>query len=152
ANIARTRLNDYGPLLGLGRTEEALALLLDCRQAFQDARDVQALGAVFSALAEVEDTRGHGTVASHLERDALRYKYLAGDATGIAMSYHNLGGSLHSRALDPAAVLGSYLAAALIRGLAGIGGVGSNTPASSIRVAASLRALGADATLPTDVA
>ena len=31
-DIARARFNDYGPLLRLGRTEEALAVLLDCRQ------------------------------------------------------------------------------------------------------------------------
>ena len=155
ASIARTRFNDYGPLLGLGRTDEALALLVDCRQAFEDARDVQALGAVLSALADAEDDRGHGEAAIRLERDALRYKYLAADATAIATSYHNLGGYLHDHARDPAAVLASYLAAALIRRLAGIAGDGPSTPASSVRIAAvHLRALGAGASavLPTGMA
>ncbi len=40
-DIARARFNDYGPLLRLGRTEEALALLLECRQVFQDAHDTE---------------------------------------------------------------------------------------------------------------
>ena len=121
ASIARARFSDYGPLLRLGRTGEALALLLDCRQAFQDAHDTVMLGKTLSALANVEDQRGHGDAAIRLERDALRYEYLAGDVTGIAVSYHNLGTYLRPR--PPARpALASHLAAALIRALTGIGG------------------------------
>ena len=153
ADIARARFNDYGPLLGLRRVKEALALLRDCRRVLQDARDIPALGAVFTALADVEDARGHGTAACRLERDALRYKYLAGDVTSIAISYHNLGGYLHDHAHDPAAALGSRLAAALIRVLAGVSGTGSNTPANAVRgAAADLRVLGPDAVPPASVA
>ena len=78
AAIARARFNDYGPLLRLGRTDEALALLLRLppgvpgRPRHRDAR------LVLSALADTEDQRGHGDAAIRLERDALRYEYLAG--------------------------------------------------------------------------
>jgi hypothetical protein len=51
ADIAHSRFNDYFPLLELGRTDEALALLLECRQAFQDARDPRKLGMALGALA-----------------------------------------------------------------------------------------------------
>ena len=93
ADIARTRFNDHWPLLRLGRTEEALAILLEVRQVFEDAHDIQALGATLSGLAEAEDQRGHGDAAVRLERDALRYSCLAGDVTAIRGSYHNLGTS-----------------------------------------------------------
>ena len=43
-DIARGRFNDYGPLIRLGRTGEALDLLLECRQAFEHAHDIQMLG------------------------------------------------------------------------------------------------------------
>jgi hypothetical protein len=78
ASIAQARFNDYGPLLRLGRTGEALELLLECRQVFQDAGDIPNLAKVLSALADTEDRRGHGDAAVRLERDALRYAYLTG--------------------------------------------------------------------------
>jgi tetratricopeptide (TPR) repeat protein len=142
---ARAGFNDYFPLLRLGRTEEALALLLECRQVFQDARDIGALGKTLSALASIEDQRGHGDAAIGLERDALRYKYLAGDVTSIAVSYNNLGNYLrrHARQLAPA--LACHLAAALIYTLTGADG--------SVRAAAAdLHDFGADAIPPVDVA
>src|ERR1700677_1579630 len=88
AVIARTRYNNYYPLLHLGRTEEALAVLRECRQVFRDARDTLMLGKTLSDLADVEEARSHGEAAIRLERDGLRYAYLAGDAEGIAIGYH----------------------------------------------------------------
>jgi tetratricopeptide (TPR) repeat protein len=152
-SVTRVRFNDHGPLLSLGRIAEALALLQACREAFEDAREVEALGAVFTALAEVEEARGHGDAAASLERDALHYKYLADDATSIAVSYQNLGGYLYEHSGDPASALASFLAAALVRSLVGIEGTGANTPASSVRGAAALlRVLSPDADPPSDVA
>jgi len=140
AAIARSRFNDYGPLLMLGRTEEALPLLLECRQAFQDARDPEMLGKTLSALASIEDARGHGDAAISLERDALRYSHLAGDVLGIAVSYHNLGNSLRSHARRPAPALACHLASALICALTGAEGTDDSVRAAAI----DLRALGAD--------
>jgi hypothetical protein len=137
-DIARARFNDYFPLLRLGRTGEALGLLLECRQVFQDARDTRALGSVLSALADTENQRGHGDAAIRMERDALRYGYLAGDVTGIAVSYHNLGNYLRRHARQPAPALACHLAAALIRALTGADGAGRSVTAA----AADLRALG----------
>lgn len=119
---SRAMYNDYAPLLRLGRTGDALALLLECRRVFQDARDIQALGNTFSALADTEEARGHGDVAIGLERDALRYKYLAEDVTAIAVGYHNLGNYLRRHARQAAPALACHLAAVLIRAITGAEG------------------------------
>ena len=111
-DIARARFNDYGPLLLLGRTEEALQLLRECRQVFQDANDIKWLGNAVTALASIENARGRDDDAVRLQRDALRFSYLAGDVAAIAAGYHNLGLYLHLR--QPAAALASHLTAALI--------------------------------------
>ncbi len=147
ADIARARFNDYMPLLRLGRTEEALAVLLDCRQAFQDAHDTGRLGATLSALADTEYIRGHGEAALRLRRDALRYLYLARDAEMIAVSYHNLGHCLH-HGRQPAAAVASHLASALISAM-----IGTDDEDQSVSAAATgLRELGTAATPPADVA
>jgi CHAT domain len=147
AEIARARFNDYGPLLRLGRIDQALALLLECRQIFQDARDIQMLGKTLSALADTENKRGHGDAAIRLERDALRYKYLAGDVIAVAVSYHNLGLNLRRHAHQAAPALACHLAAALIRALTGAEG----TEGSARAAVTDLREFGADATMPADV-
>ena len=148
AVIARTRYNDYYPLLHLGRTEEALAVLRECRQAFQDARDTVMLGKTLSALADVEEARGHGDAAIRLERDGLRYAYLAGDAEGIAIGYHNLGNHLAGQARQPAQAFASHLTSALICTL-----IGNDDVAESIEAAATdLRGFGADDVPSADVA
>ena len=49
--VARTRYNDYGPLIRLGRYGEAHALLMECREVFESEGDLPGLGMVFSALA-----------------------------------------------------------------------------------------------------
>ena len=147
-DIARTRFNDYSPLLRLGRAEEALAVLLEVRQVFEDAHDIGALGATLGALAEAEDQRGHGDAAVRLERDALRYSYLAGDVTAIRGSYHNLGNYLRRRIRQPGPALASHLAAALTGTLASIDDEGRSVRAASF----DLRELGRDAIPPHDVA
>ena len=74
--------------------------------------------------------------------DALRYKYLAGNATGIAVSYHNLGDYLLRHARQPARAFASHLAAALIYSLTGAEGGSDSVRAAAI----DLREAGADAT------
>ena len=134
--IAWSRFNDYGPLLGLGRTDDALALLQDCLHAFRDDHNAIGIGKTFSALAEIEDDRGHGDAALRFERDALRHKYLVGDIIAIAVSYNNLGNYLALHAQQPTPALASHLAAALIRTLLGISGNNPGSAQSAIRGAA----------------
>ena len=146
--IARGRFNDYGPLIRLGRVSEALELLLECRQAFETAHDIQMLGNTLTALADVEDERGHGEAAITLQRNALRYSYLVGNVTATAINYNNLGNYLarYTRQLDTA--LACHLTAALISAL-----TGSDRADGSARAAAGdLRQAGAGRGLPEDVA
>jgi hypothetical protein len=151
--ITSSRFNDYTPLLRLGRTDQALDLLLNCRQVFHDTGDIQALGKTLSALADVEDERGQGHAALQLERDALRYQYLSADLTDIAMSYHSLGSFLHRHARQPAAALAAHLASALVYALNGIGGTSPQSAAGAVRsAAADLREFGTDAEPPADIA
>jgi tetratricopeptide (TPR) repeat protein len=148
ANVARARFNDYAPLLRLGRTDEALDLLLECLQVFQEANDIGPLGKTLSALADTEDNRGHGDAAIRMERDALRYTYLAADAIGIAVCYHNLGNYLRRHARQPAPALACHLAAALIRAFTGADGGDRSVRAAAV----DLREFGVAATSPGDVA
>jgi tetratricopeptide (TPR) repeat protein len=137
AVIAESRFNDYFPLVRLGRAEEALTLLRGCREVFQEARNTRALGKTLGALADIEDTRGHGDTAITLARDALRYKYLAGDVDGIAISYYNLGTYLAVYTSQYAEALACHLAAALIRVLIGAADVDDWVSGAAIDLRAS---------------
>ena len=148
ADIARARFPDHNALLRLGRTGEALDLLLSCRQVFQDSRDIGMLGGTLSALASVEHQRGHGDAAVRLARDALRYEYLAGNVADIGVTYQNLGGYLHTHARQPASALASLLTAALIRALAGIGGADESARDAAIVLCALTPSAVPPATIP----
>lgn len=111
---ARTRFNDYSPLLRLGRFEEARALLLACRAVYEAERAIPQLGKVYSALADLEDKVGDRAAAVRFEQTALGYKYQAGAPEGCAISHHNLANYLERQGADPALVLAHRLATALI--------------------------------------
>lgn len=146
--IAKDRFHDYAPLIRLGRIGDALSLLRECRQAFEDAHEIHLLGYTLGALAELEARRGHGDVAIGLQQDCLRYVYLSKEAANIAVGHRNLGHYLHALARQPTAALAHHLADALILALASLG---DND--ESLRVAAlDLRALGVGASVPADVA
>jgi tetratricopeptide (TPR) repeat protein len=111
---ARSRFNDYGPLLALGRLEEARALLHGCRAVYQAEGAIPQLGMVFSALADLEANLGHQQDAIALERAALRYKYAAGDPNLVAVSHYNLANHLRRAGGNPALVVAHRLAATLL--------------------------------------
>lgn len=145
--LAQTRYRDYFPLLRLGRVDQALAMLQDCLEVFQDARHVTMIGSTLFALADVEDERGHGDAAIGFQRDALRYAYSDDNVTGITIGYHNLGNYLARHASQPAQALASHLAAAVVSAL----GDRAAVQASVNAAAADLCEFGADAALPTSV-
>jgi hypothetical protein len=144
--VARAWFNDYGPLLRLGRLDEAIELLMHCRQVFEDADDIEMMGKTLSALADAEDDRGHRDVAVGLERDALRYKYLANDVDAIQVSHHNLGDYLRSSD-QPVAPLAHHLSSALLCLVTGTAGAEQSVAAAG----RDLRADG-DSAVPADVA
>jgi hypothetical protein len=147
AEIAVTQFNAYGPLLRLGRLEEALGVLRECREAFESAHNVNMVGRVLGALADVEDQRGRHQVAADLASDALRYGYLAERAESIQVDHHNVG-NFRRRAGQLDRALAHHLAAALIGALTGRG----DNEGSLKEAAVDLRAAGDTATIPTDVA
>jgi hypothetical protein len=111
--LARTRFNDYGPLLRLGRYGEARALLEDCRAAFEQAHAIPYLDKAFSALADLEDREGN-RAAVRFQQTGLRYSYQAGDPEDCAISHHNLAEYLECSGGAPESVLAHRLAAGAI--------------------------------------
>jgi tetratricopeptide (TPR) repeat protein len=116
---ARTRFNMYGPLIQLGRLDEAADVLTRCREHFEEHGDLPRVGKVLSALATVEHERGHDDVALSLERDALRLKYVSSaSVTDIAIGHHGYGNYIPDL---PQLTFAHHLAAALLFSLSGSG-------------------------------
>ena len=111
--VARTRFNDCGPLLRLGRHADARTLLQGCRAVFEAERDVKGLGKVYTAMAELEGNTGGSTQAVRFGEVALAYSYQAGHPEDCASGHHNLANYLEREGADPATVLAHRLAAAV---------------------------------------
>ena len=121
--LARTRFNDYFPLLRLDRRDDCRGLLQQCRAVFERERSVEGLGMVYSALADLEDQTGDPAGAVGFERAALRFSYQAGDPESCAISHHNLSIYLKRQGADPAQVLAHGLADSVLCIQMGSGGL-----------------------------
>jgi tetratricopeptide (TPR) repeat protein len=115
AERAVTWFNDYGPLLRLGRPQEARELLYRCRVAFSRAEDITMMGNTLSALADTDAHLGQIDLAVTQETDALRLKYRGSDPETVAVSHYNLANYLIKAGQDMWAVWAHRLAAAVIR-------------------------------------
>ncbi|MGA2704480.1 MAG: NB-ARC domain-containing protein [Isosphaeraceae bacterium] len=113
--VARSRFNDYRPLLALRRYDDARNLLLSRRPVFEAERDIPGLGKVYIALADLEDKTGGRAEAVRFGEVGLGYTYQSGEPEDCAISHHNLAISLNRQGADPATVLAHRLAAATIR-------------------------------------
>jgi hypothetical protein len=152
SQVAQTRFNDYLPLIRINRLDEALAVLLACRQAFQEVGDIQNLGRVLTALADLESERGNGDAAISLQKEALRYNYCTPNPGTIAVSHHNLGTLLGSHARQEQVALAHHLAAALLRAISGSSWNSSYLKDSIFNAVGDLQALSEEAAMPEDVA
>ena len=114
-HLAYTRFNDAGPLIDLGRYEDAEQVLRYCQQAYEDVGDTASLGKVFTLRARIEGERGHRSDAVRLQRQALRLDYVYPDPSTVAISHHNLAYDLD----NPAEQRAHRLAAALLFTLIG---------------------------------
>ncbi len=121
--LARTRFNNYGSLLRLGRRDECRGLLEDCLQAFAADQDLLGLGKVYSAFADLEDKEGHPERAADFERGALKYKYQSGQPEVCAISHNNLANNLERSGAPADEVLAQRLADAVICYQIGSGGL-----------------------------
>jgi tetratricopeptide (TPR) repeat protein len=148
ADLLRARFSDYGPLLGLGRNGEALAVLQECKAAAEEDRDIEMLGVIFGALAEVEDARGHQDVAAERSKDSLRYLYRVGNPADIAGGHARLGNYTGRGGVSHRDAVTQFLAAALLHELSGTGQAGNPVNAA----AAHLRAGQDPAILPANAA
>ncbi|HEX4965594.1 MAG TPA: CHAT domain-containing protein [Thermoanaerobaculia bacterium] len=108
--LAQTAFNQYFPLLRLGRFQEAREVLEACRRIFEEHRDVEMLGKVFTALADLEYTEGNPSEAVRFEKSALRHTYQAGDPEDCAISHNNLANHLERTQAVPEEVLAHRLA------------------------------------------
>jgi hypothetical protein len=148
ADLARARFSDYGPLLGLGLYDEAYTVVQGCKAAAEQDGDIEMLGVVFGALAEVEDARGHQGVAADRCKDALRYLYMTGNPTDVAGGHARLGNYIGRGGVAHHSAITQFLAAALLHELSGTGQASNPMHAT----AAHLRAGQDETMLPATVA
>jgi tetratricopeptide (TPR) repeat protein len=95
---AYVRINDYGPLMRLGRPTEALELVVACQQIFMENDEIDAAGNAFASRAIVEFALNRTNEAIHHLQTALRYLYTGPIAqlefSAIADCHYNLGNML----------------------------------------------------------
>jgi len=116
---ARTRFNNCGLLLELGRLAEAEQLLRDCQDVFETVGDIPGLGQVYGARADLENNRGHVQDAVELQRSALRLNYVHPHPRDIAAGHYNLANYLSRASGNRAEQRAHRLAAALLRRFTG---------------------------------
>ena len=112
--VARTRFNDYAPLLRLCRYGDVRALLMHCRAVFEKNHEIASLGQVLGALGDLEYQMGNRAVAVQFSQSALRYTYQAGEPEACAISHNNLAVSLEQTGATANLVLAHRLATCII--------------------------------------
>jgi CHAT domain len=147
--VTRTRCNDAGPLIELGRLGEAGRLLAECQRVFEDHADPPRLAMVLGTRASLEAVLGRRQEAADLGRAALRLSYARPEPRDIAASHHNLALYLGWLGGDRAEQRAHRLAAALICQMSGM----AHDLARTLRaLAAELRGDDPAAGLPATVA
>lgn len=112
--VARTKYNDYGPLLRLERYGDARSLLYQCLAVFESDGGSVELGSVHSAIANLESNLEHFPEAIRHGGAAIRYLYSVLVPGYCAISHFNLANYLLAGSADAPAALAHRLAAALI--------------------------------------
>jgi tetratricopeptide (TPR) repeat protein len=118
--IALRRRNDAFPLIRLGRFAEAERILIECQQAFEEHSDLDQLGRVFSARADLEAARGNLSSALAFQRTTIRFAYTRSDPRVVAIAHGNLASYLRKVGSDSASQRAHLLAAALLYQLSGM--------------------------------
>lgn len=110
---AECAFNDHGPLLALGRVEEALTLLQWCREVFQGAGSVAGSAQALGALGNAEVRLGHPDRALRLVSESLRLHYAIPSPAEVARSHRNVALCLDLLHAEPE-VTWAHLAAAAV--------------------------------------
>ena len=113
--VARTKYNDYAPLLRLQRYGEAQSLLYQCLAVFESDGGSVELGSIHSAIADLESNLQHFPEAVRHECAALRYSYSVLAPSGCAIDHFNLANYLMRNNAGARDALAHRLASALIR-------------------------------------
>jgi len=95
-DLAHTRMSRLGPLLGLGRVEEAQTVLEGCVDQLRKAGDAPSEAQVLSALAELWLQRGDLQHATSIQRQALAVLDRLPDPNGRAVAHNNLAAMLEA--------------------------------------------------------
>lgn len=119
SDAARTRFNDYIPLLHLGRLADVDQLLRDCQDVFDTVGDIPQLAEVYDARADLENKRDHPQDAVDLQRTSLRLRYVRPDPREISAAHHELADYLSRTSDKPAEQRAHRLAASLLNHLTG---------------------------------
>jgi tetratricopeptide (TPR) repeat protein len=112
--IARTRYNNYGPLLHLQRYGEARTLLYQCLAVFESDGGSAELSLIHTAVAELESNLQHFPEAVRHESAALRYSYSVLAPGDCWISHFNLANYLMRNNADASDALAHRFASALI--------------------------------------
>ena len=118
--ISRSRYNDAGPLIELGRLAEAERILLETQQACEDQNDIAGLQQVLGTRAFLENRCGRPQQALEIERTAIRLAYVRPEPGDIAISHHQLAYYLKRAEGDWVAARAHRLAAVLLFQLSGM--------------------------------
>jgi tetratricopeptide (TPR) repeat protein len=110
--LARTRFNQYRPLIDLDHLDDAQEVVESCLAVFRAGEAVLEQSSALSALASVWDKRGETGQAAALARQALALRNQLPDPTDRAMSHGNLASYLE-KAGQQAPAAGHELAAAI---------------------------------------
>ncbi|HEX3555412.1 MAG TPA: tetratricopeptide repeat protein [Thermoanaerobaculia bacterium] len=92
--MARTRFNRYGPLLRLGRLDEAQEVLESCLEIFRAVGDLSMEAKSLSALSDLWNEREDREQAVGLGRQALAARNRLSDLVGRSISHGNLANYL----------------------------------------------------------
>ena len=93
-DLTGTRFNQYGPLMELGRLDEAQRVLEGCLSVFRSAGVAASEAKCLSGLAAVWDERNEPSEAIALERQALAVRNTLPDPSERAISHGNFGNYL----------------------------------------------------------
>jgi len=101
--LALARLNQHGPLLRLGRLDEAQSVIESCLEAFRHVGDLPNEAKALSALADLWNWREDCEQAAGLERQALAVRNRFSDLVSRSISHGNLAVYLDLVAAEEAA-------------------------------------------------
>jgi tetratricopeptide (TPR) repeat protein len=90
----RTRFNQYGPLMKLGRLTDAQRVVEECLAVYREANDLTLQARALSALANIWKERGDLEQAIALARQALSIRNRLPDPSDRAISHGNLANYL----------------------------------------------------------